>query len=164
MEILDFALQMEQDGFALYSTAAQSLRDKAAQRMLMNLAEDEKRHEQIIRNFQAGQTRMIEGHSFASIKNVFEELVADGRTFINDDDRLTQVLHKAVAVEIRSVALYGDLAQKAANPHAQELWRKLQSEETRHEKLLRLTLEYIDKPNLVLENAEFLFYDHDVAP
>ena len=35
------------------------------------------------------------------------------------------------------------------------------AQERQHEQLLILALEYMDQPELVLENAEFLFYGYD---
>ena len=164
MKILDFAIKMEQDGYAFYQQSAQNLHDPAARRMLLSLAQDEKRHEKIIENYRAGKIMMINAQNLADVKNVFEQLAREKRGFINENDNLADVLRMGIQAEQKSVALYRDLAQQAPSDQARQLWEKLQTEETHHEKLLSMTLEYLDNPNIVLETAEFLFYDHDMAP
>jgi rubrerythrin len=161
MEILDYAIQMERDGYEFYTDAAARQQDPASRRMLGILAEDEKRHEEIIKGIKAGRSMMIESKNFAGIKNIFQELSESNKSFFNPDGCLTEVLEKGAAIEARSVELYRDYAAKAANPAEKEIWTKLQHEEEKHQKLLELTLEYVDTPERILENAEFLFYGHD---
>jgi len=155
---------MEQDGYAFYYQSAQNLHDPAARRMLFSLAKDEMRHEEILNTYRAGKTMTVEASNLPDIKNVFEQLVREERSFISENDDLTAILCKGIEAEQRSVALYRDMAQQAPSRQARQLWEKLQTEETRHEKLLALTLEYLNHPHIVLETAEFLFYDHDAAP
>ena len=61
MELLDFALQMEQQGFTYYKQAAEKVNDSAARDMLLSLAEDEKKHEQIISQIKQGEPGKKQG-------------------------------------------------------------------------------------------------------
>jgi len=164
MNILDFAMQMERDGFEFYSSSAGRVKDSAARRMLTSLANDEKRHEEVLAGIKVEQPKMITGRDFAGIRNVFVELVDSHRGFLNEEEDLSGTLKKGIEVERKSIGLYRELAEQTDKPAEKDIYRKLQGEEEKHERLLALMLEYIDEPAVVLENAEFLFYGHDEAP
>jgi len=161
MDILDYAIQMERDGYEFYLRSAQKQKDEAARRMLEILADDEKRHEEILKGMQQGKARMIASKKFAGIKNVFQKLAAAKQPFINENGCLSGVLRQGVEIEARSVELYRKNAAQTADAAEKEIWQKLQAEEEKHQKLLELTLEYVDNPQTILENAEFLFYGYD---
>ena len=163
MKDADYAIQMERDGGQYYTQAAQSLKDQAAQNMLLSLARDEQRHEEVIKNLQSGNPAMIEGRDFAEIKNVFKLLADTKASFFQESDALAQVLQKAIQIEKKSVQLYQFLADQAGPPAQQEIWQKLAAEEQNHVDVLRVTLENIDTPCNILENAEFLFYNGNNA-
>ena len=161
MDMFDFAIQMERDGYEWYSRSARSVQDVAARRMLESLADDEKRHEQIVTQLKADRLDVLEGQPLAGVRNVFQGLVDVGRGFDDENDELSSVLKKGIEIENKSVVLYRDLAGRATDRNRQRVWQSLMAEEQRHEQLLTLALEYIDKPEMVLENAEFLFYGYD---
>ncbi len=161
MEILDYAIQMERNGYEFYLQSAKKQNDPAARRMLEILADDEKRHEEILYGIQVGRPQMIESQKFAGIKNIFQKLAKTKKPFINEKDCLSEVLRKGVDLEARSVELYRKNAAQAPGAPEKEIWQKLQLEEEKHQKLLELTLEFVDDPEVILENAEFLFYGHD---
>lgn len=161
MEAFDVAIKMEQDGYRFYSEEAGKLKDQAAARMLRSLAEDEKRHEEIIRGLKAGRTYYVASATFAGIRNIFEDLRDRRQSFFNENDSLAQVLAKGAEMETRSVSLYRAQAQQARTEAEKNVWRALQAEEEKHEKLLKMTLEFIEEPALILENSEFLFYGND---
>ncbi|MBN2377215.1 MAG: ferritin family protein [Sedimentisphaerales bacterium] len=157
MEMLDFALKIEQDGMEFFSDAADNAHNPAAKKMLLSLADDEKRHLQVIQDLKNGKTDLIKDQSLAGVKNVFESLSQSDTTLFQDDDNLKAVLEKARNLETESVKLYTKLAHDATDPALKEIWLVLCKEEQKHEKLLNLTLEFVGQPAIVLENAEFLF-------
>ncbi len=164
MEILDYAIQMERDGYRFYMDSSEQVRDPAARSMMLSLAKDEQRHESIIQSFKDGCPAMRKGKEFASIRNVFEALVREGDPVFQDTETLKSVLKKGIELERQSEVLYGNLAEQSVSPANKKIWHQLQKEEQKHEKLLALTLEHIEAPRLVLETSEFLFYDYDPAP
>jgi len=161
MEILDFAIQMERDGYQFYMDSSEKVRDPAARGMMISLAKDEQRHESIIQSFKDGCPHMRRSSEFASIRNVFETLVREGIAVFQDSDTLKSILKKGINLENQSVELYGKLANESQNPAEKKIWGQLQREEQKHEKLLSLTMENLEAPHLVLETSEFLFYDYD---
>ena len=163
MDVIDLAIETERDGHQFYTQAAQAVTDPAARRMLLSLAHDEQRHQQILENYRTGQICMIRNGTFAGIRTVFEELIDNDRTFINENDSLSAVLAQAIEMERQSVNLYRKMGDEAPNRDTRNLWHALQAEEKKHQRLLELTQEYIDKPNIILETSEFLFYGHNAA-
>jgi len=164
MDSFDYAIQMERDGCEFYSLAADTIQDRAAQNMLELLAHDEKLHEEYIEQMKAGTQADVVTNVARGIKNVFEKLIETDSQFIDEDGSFTDVLRRGVEIERMSVKLYEGFAQKSQNPAEKEFWKKLLTVEEKHEKLLKITLEYIDKPNVILESGEFLFYDYDDSP
>ncbi|KPK72582.1 MAG: hypothetical protein AMJ79_15610 [Phycisphaerae bacterium SM23_30] len=159
METLDFALQMEIEGIEFYQQAAQKVTDPAAKNMLLSLVQDEKRHQQVILDLKKQNPAQLRGTPLKGVKNVFQQLADEERPFIDENDHLSRLLENALEIEAKSVDLYYQLASEADDLQQKQLWRALEDEEIQHEKLMRLTLEYINKPELVLENAEFLYYN-----
>jgi len=60
--------------------------------------------------------------------------------------------------------MYAAFAARTADQKQRDVLLLLQSEELKHEKLVQMTLEYIDQPATVLETGEFLWYGHDQTP
>ena len=164
MDMLEFAIKMEQDGYAYYIEQSQKLADEAAQRMMISLAEDEKRHEQTIRNMQQGRRQLAQGQVMPGMKNIFEELKERNRPFLNENDSLTKVLQRALEMEKKSIEIYAKLGGEAPSSEAADVWKALEAEEHKHAKILSLALEYIENPAIVLEDAEMQFYGHEEAP
>ena len=159
MEPLDFALQMEKEGFEFYQQAAQKVTDPAAKKMLLSLAQDEKRHQQFINQMKEQKLAKLQGTPLKGVKNVFQQLDEQDRSFDDENADLTTVLQTALDIETKSVDLYYKLASESEDPQQKEFFSTLEEEEIQHEKLIRLTLQYLDKPHLILENAEFLYYN-----
>ena len=164
MDLFDHAIQMEKDSYGFYLEAAESLQDTAAQRIMRELAQDEKDHEKALQDMKNGIQTDLEISIARGVKSIFEQMIEAESNFLDEDGGITEVLRRGAEIEHMGVELYHGFAEKDQPPHEREFWKKLQKIEEKHEKLLRLTLEYIDKPNIVLENAEFLFYDYNKAP
>jgi len=164
MEMLDFAIQMEQEGLQFLTQAAKNVRNNAAQTLLQSLARDEIRHELILKNLKQGELGFIHGEVLSGVKNIFEQLTDSGATLFSEDDNLSDILRKGISLERKSIGLYHKLFNDTDDPERKKVWETLRTEEQKHEKLLRLTLEYVDRPEVVLENAEFLFHGHEEAP
>ena len=164
MDMLEFAIKMEQDGYEYYIEQSQKLADKAAQSMMISLAEDEKRHEQTIRNMQQGRHQLAQGEVMSGMKNIFEELKEENRPFLNEDDSLIKVLQRALEMEKKAVEMYQKLGTDSKSSEEADVWKALEAEEHKHAKILSLTIEYIDNPASVLEDAEMQFYGHEEAP
>ena len=164
MQQLDYAIQMERDGYEFYVASAKRMKNEAAKRILESLAQDEKRHEEVILQIKEGRPKMIVSGDFARIKNVFAELVEQNGTLFDEGDDLSSVLKKGAGMEKKSAELYGEFAARATDPDEKEVWECLEVEEQTHERLLTMTCEYVDHPDVVLEDAEMLWYGHDEAP
>jgi len=160
MELMKFALKMERQGYDYYSQAAEKATNPAARQMLLSLADDEKKHEQIIIGLMDGNMGKIEAPPLKGVKNVFQQLVDQNQTFAADNN-LMNVCKEAAQVEKQSADMYQQLADQSDNPQQKDIWLTIKKEEEKHLRLLTLTFDYVDEPNMVLEDAEFLFYGHE---
>ena len=105
MQQLDYAIQMERDGYEFYVASAKRMKNEAAKRILESLAQDEKRHEEVILQIKEGRPKMIVSGDFARIKNVFAELVEQNGTLFDEGDDLSSVLKKGAGMEKKSAEL-----------------------------------------------------------
>ncbi len=160
MDNFEYAIQLERDGYAYYHDCAQKTSDPAAKRMLNELANDEKDHEAYLNEMKAGNFVTVRTHISEGVKNVFAELTASSNKIDGGDD-LKSILAKGVEAERKSVELYQDFADKTDNPEEKKFWTHLVSIEQKHEKVLNMTLEFMDQPSNILEDAEFLFNDDE---
>ncbi len=160
MELMKFALQMERQGCDYYSKAAENATNPAARQMLLSLAADEKKHEQIILELMDSKIAKIETLPLKGVKNVFQQLIEQNQTFAAESD-LIEVCKEAADLEKKSAEMYQQLADQSENTQTKNIWLTIKKEEEKHLRLLTLTFEYADEPNMVLEDADFLFYEHE---
>ena len=114
----------------------------------------------VITELMDGKIAKIEALPLKGVKNVFQQLVDQNQTFAAEDD-LIKVCKEAAQVEKKSAEMYQQLADQSDNPQQKEIWLTIKKEEEKHLRLLTLTFDYADEPNMVLEDAEFLFYGHE---
>lgn len=162
MDNFEYAIKMERDGYNFYMASAEETSDPAAQRMLRELANDEKDHEEYLNEMKAGNFVTVRTTISDGVRNVFEQLSAQKGT-INGGVDLRTILETGAEAERKSVDLYQDFANKTDNPDEKKFWSHLVTIEQKHEKLLNMTIEFMDQPANILEDAEFLFNEDERA-
>ena len=154
MDIYDFAIQMEHDGEQFYRDTASKTVEKGLQSILLGLAEDEKKHAQIIGDIQSQCPRMQETTVLDMAKNVFQQMkdFGGGLDLTGDEEKMYR---QAMTMEQRSVDFYLDRFDQVKNPEQKDLFKQLAKEEKKHYRLLENMADFVARPKTYLADAEF---------
>ena len=95
----------------------------------------------------------------SEINNIFTEMTRKNVTFVEQNDTITRIFEKALDIEQQSITYYEKKAGEIDNPKAKELLLILKKQEEAHYSLISSMIEYYERPQLWLENAEFSHLD-----
>jgi rubrerythrin len=154
MDIFEFAINMERDGRDYYLDLAAKTSHTGLQNILTTLADDERKHEQIIDQSRKGNCGMAETGVLETAKNVFQQMRQFGETVDLSGDEAALYEH-AMELEQKSISFYLDRADEESLPQQQQLFKLLAEEEQKHYRLLENLVEFVNQPKVWLENAEF---------
>jgi rubrerythrin len=143
-EILDFAIQSEQDAVDFYSKLARKAKTKDMEDIFEDFAQEEVKHKARLLDIKA------KGSFEVSDEKVADLQIADYTTKVqpSDDMSYQDALVLAMQKEKAAFKLYSNLAERAPNDEMKALFQSLAMEESKHK--LRFELEYDD--NVLREN------------
>ena len=159
MDVLGYALQMELDGEEFFRENAQNLKDKNAAFIIRRLAEEERKHYQIIKDFQEDRQTPGDSGFAGEIKNLFQQMKERGESFGGADDRTLDVLASALRVEDDAAKFYAGGLGKATDSRVKAILSFLKKEEDRHYAVIANLIEFFERPQSWNEQAEFNFLD-----
>ena len=151
LQALSQAARLEEEGLAFYREAARRIADERAERTLLSLADDERRHLEMVRR----QLHALEGEGRYVLlpdltvppidleQRIFppEREAADAR--LGEDPGELDILHVALENEIRSYDLYRRAAREAGDAAGERMYRFLAGAELTHFNLLMANYESI---------------------
>jgi rubrerythrin len=153
MNIYEFAMQMEQDGETFYRKLAAQSSSVGVKRLLTMLAEDEVKHYGVVRQMaQEAAPEMTESRILAEARNVFAGMKG---TAFNLEGEQVDLYREAQDIERRSQVFYEEQALRVSVPTHKTLLLRMAEEEKRHRYLLDAVIEFLDRPRVWMENAEF---------
>jgi rubrerythrin len=160
MDIFDFALKMELDGEQFYRNLAEKVQYEDLQAVLNGLADDERRHYQIIEQAKNQTMENIDQAPFIeTVQNVF---AGRSETFWQSVDVTAKLKHEQIDVyraalikEQESVALYQKMKATAEKPVDQAICEKLMHEEAKHVEILEDIIDMLNHVHDWVEAAEF---------
>lgn len=137
-EILDFAIQNEQNAADLYEHLAGKARSKAARSSFEQFAIEERGHKAKLLAAKEGQ------YQIGSFKPVQDLKIGDYlvQEDLGDDPDYQSMLIFAMKQEKAAFRLYSDLSERTDDPQLKGLLRSLAQEEAKHK--LRFEVEYDD--------------------
>lgn len=143
-EILDFAIQSEQDAVYFYSKLARKAKTKDMEDIFEEFAQEEVKHKARLLDIKE------KGSFEVSDEKVADLQIADYTTKVqpSDDMSYQDALVLAMQKEKAAFKLYSNLAERAPNDEMKALFQSLAMEESKHK--LRFELEYDD--NVLREN------------
>jgi len=156
---------MELDGEKYYRELAQKTKYDDLKKVLLGLAEDEKRHYEIIQLAQKQTFHYIEADpSLVQVKNVF----SDKTLFKGDKQEAIAKLkgeqfdfyQAALVKENESVELYKKLQVSAEQAEVKAICEKLMHEEEKHVVALDNIIDMLNHVNDWVESAEFNHQDN----
>jgi len=155
MNIFEFALQMEKDGETYYRELADKSGEKGLKTIFTMLADDEVKHYQVVQGMMKNQkATMADTTVLSKAKNIFAEMKSSGKHMDLGVSHITLYKH-AQENEKKSEDFYRDKANEASDATIKAIMLKLAEEEKRHYFLLENIIDFVNRPDTWLENAEF---------
>ena len=157
MDIYEFAIKMEQDGEQFYRTAARQTRNRGVKRILGLLADDEVKHCSTLKQMrQAAPAQMRETTVLTDAKNVFAQMQGHAP---NLSGQQTDIYLQAQEIERLSQQFYQEKAEQVSDPSHRALFGRIAEEERLHFLLLEHVIQFLSRPKVWIENAEFNHLD-----
>jgi rubrerythrin len=160
MDTLGMAKSIESQGRDYYKKLAQDSPLKELSGIFNFLANEEQRHFEIFDAMQRKEkiTTPQKGNSSAEAKKVF---AAMSKQFAIPETvyDYTKTYQHALELEEKSIDLYEAMLTNASTLDEKRLLAFLIEEEQKHEHLLDHLIEFVNEPNVFLENAEFNHLD-----
>lgn len=156
MNVLDFALKMEEDGRAYYEKLASQASLPGLVTIFTRLAEDEQKHYEIFQKLKStgAAPALPDSGMLAEVKNVFAGLAKEQAPLTGDSESLAAYQH-AMQIEADSFRLYEQAAAEESNPATRKLLQKIAAEEHKHFTILENVYQFINAPNQYLAWGEF---------
>jgi rubrerythrin len=149
---------MEMDGRLFYVEHANKATSPELKKILLELADDEQKHYNIFKALRDGHVAEYKESEkttiLATVKNVFEALRAEGQAYSFPADA-KQIWEQAREVEKKTEAFYREKANEVTKPEQARILHKIADEEHRHWVTMQNIIQFLDRPNHWLENAEW---------
>jgi len=155
MNVFEYAMKMEQDGEAYYRELAASADNKGLATILNFLADEEMQHYRIFQEMKDGKGSSLPSTTLMdNIANIFSTMKDEGEIFEFEKQQTEHYL-KAQQIEKMSEDFYLKQAEETTSIHEAKLLKQIASEENRHFHILEGIIEFIQRPQQWLENAEW---------
>jgi rubrerythrin len=142
---LEYAVQLERDGLAFYTEAANSTENILGKKMFESLAGDEERHIQILENIaKLINVELDDETPKERIVTLFAELGPQIREDLGANPSDTAVVEKALDTERRAVEFYAGQADESEDADHRMIFLRLAEEERQHVEILQNTLTYLN--------------------
>jgi rubrerythrin len=139
IEILDFAIEKEEEAFEFYSLWAKKVQDKAISEVLLELAETEKTHKAYLLKVKSGEK------TAPLPKDVTTLSISDYLVEVTPTENMDYQTALMVAMQREKSAyqLYTNMAGEVSDADIRDIFLTLAGEEAKHK--LRLELIYDDE-------------------
>lgn len=153
MNSLELAINMELEGKRFYLQQADKAEDRGLRSIFHTLAEEESIHARILKS--KAETLSYElVDTNAEIKNIFVE-IGSYKDIIKHIPDAVDVYRLALENEKRSIDLYKEMLQEAADDKDKKIFEFLIEQENDHYKVIGQLIELVNRPNEWVESAEF---------
>ena len=154
ISIIEQAIHLEVTAEANYREAAQKTTDASACKILELLADEESEHAKILRGM--SDVANLEGSDVLEKARTWVRGVVEGGLLaISSDVDLLAVLRRAMDIEQMTEAFYREQGSETEDADISGLFGKLADIEKAHFLFVGSLVEYFDRPNEWIENAEF---------
>jgi len=154
ISIIEQAIYLEATAEANYREAAQKTHDRSASKILELLADEEGEHAKTLRGMSV-VTNLESSDVIEEAKMWVRGVIEGGLQSISSDKGLPSVLRRAMDLEQMTEAFYREQATTAENAAVVDLFETLANIEREHFLFVGSLVEYFERPNEWIENAEF---------
>ncbi len=152
--VIEQAIQLEEKAEKNYRTAARKTTDPGAQKILDLLAEQEAEHAKALRQM-GGVNDLSSVDLIEQAKGWIKGTVEGGLPSISSDAELLDVLNRAMDIEHQTETFYEEQGARAEDPAVSTLFSRLARIEREHYLFVGSLVEYFNRPQEWVEDAEF---------
>jgi len=152
--LIDEAIALEERAETNYRSAAETIDDTGARKILSLLADEEARHAEALRTMNAGTLQSQESLIEAA-RDWVGGVIEGGAANLSSDGSLREILQRGLEIENATEAFYRTRSQESQNEEIAELFSRLASIEKAHALFVGSLIEYYDRPSEWVESAEF---------
>jgi rubrerythrin len=146
MDALEMALKMETDAVQFYTDAAQKTKSPVGKKMLLAIAEDEKRHYEMISQIIKGlQVTAKDVSPLKNVKSIFETMKSEMTKKIEASSDEMEAFKIAMKMEQEGADYYKKTLAKSTKDKEKALLTQLIKEEQQHYAIFSDTYEYLAK-------------------
>lgn len=160
MDILDYAMKMEQDGMAFYKANADASSDPDLKQIFLTLVDEEARHYRIFKMLKENPSEITGSVSFSApenfklVRNIFENMAQDtGEKKFGDD--AVSIWTEALRIEEKAQSFYKEKAASEADEATRKLMLAIAEEENRHVHMIDAVLMYLKHPQAFAASAQY---------
>ena len=156
MNVFDFAMEMEDNGYEYYTNLAETSSLPGLKSIFSDLAEDERKHFTLFRSLKEGShaDSVVNSKALDKAQNIFKKLPDEATTVSNVKETLEAYQH-AMKLEADSFRFYEQAAEKEKDPVVKKLLLQIAEEEHKHFTILENLYNFVNAPNEHLAWAEF---------
>ena len=154
MDALELAMKMERDGEIFYRDLAAAATNAGFREIFNQLADDEIKHYQVFLSMRQQPEQFRETTIINKADNIFKQIIAEN-SLDNLDHSQLKLYQKAMELEKKSQVFYLEQAA-TADELQKKLWQKIAAEEGQHYFLLHNIYELVLRPEVWVENGEFV--------
>ncbi|SHE76908.1 Rubrerythrin [Thermoanaerobacter uzonensis DSM 18761] len=155
MTNVEFVIQMEKDGEKYYKEQAQKNKGNELENLFLDLANDEKKHAEIIENWAKKNIYDLkESEIIKKFTNVFKNK-DEIKSNVRFKPEQLEIYQFALKIENESIELYEKMLKEANDDLEKRLFEFLISEENRHKEIFENLIDHVRKAEEWVESAEF---------
>ena len=156
MNVFDFAMEMEDNGYEYYTNLAKTSSLPGLKSIFTSLAEDERKHFTLFRTLKDGShaDSAVASKALDKAKNIFKGLADDASALTKVKGTL-EAYQYAMKLEADSFRFYEDAAAREKDPAIKKLLLQVADEEHKHFVILENLYNFVNAPNEHLDWAEF---------
>lgn len=144
MNAIEIAVKMETDAIEFYTEAANKIAHPVGRKMFFVIAEDEKRHLDILSKILKGlDIQLSDVSPIQNIKTIFESMRSDMMVRITTTNDEMEAFKIAIEMEKRGVEFYKSLLKESTTEKETNLFKKLIEEEQQHYNIFSNTLSFL---------------------
>ncbi|MBN2654409.1 MAG: ferritin family protein [Nitrospirae bacterium] len=144
MKAAELALKMETDAVKFYTEAASKIGYPAGKKMFLSIAEDEKRHIEMIRSIlQKTDLKINKSNPVSSVKTIFSEMKDQMMQRVEASSDEMEALKIAMEMEKEGADFYNKSAREAVLDKEKMLFETLAKEEEKHYSIFSNTYSFL---------------------
>lgn len=157
MTILEFAMQMEQDGEKHYRNLASSLEDTGLKTIFTMLADEEAEHFKIFQYLKDTTPVDVKKSTvLEKASNIFAAMKGSSGLPAVATIEQKEAYEMALDMEQKSISFYEEKVSASETAEEQKLLLAIAREERKHYRLIEGIIDFISRPEQWLEDAEYV--------